>query len=60
MTGNDGGAALEQGAQSFRCLIHGGVQFQAGWSFRQLGLVGGVPAHGKWVGTTHSLRFLPT
>uniref|UniRef100_A0A8C3KN86 Protein CASP n=1 Tax=Calidris pygmaea TaxID=425635 RepID=A0A8C3KN86_9CHAR len=48
----------EQVAQgSCGCPIPGGVQGQAGWGLEQPGLVGGVPAQGRGVGT---LRSLPT
>ena len=33
------------------CPIPGRVQGQAGWGFEILGLVEGVPAHGREVGT---------
>jgi len=36
------------------------VQGQAGWVFEQPGLVEGVAAHSKGVGTRRSLRSLPT
>ncbi|GAB0188788.1 hypothetical protein GRJ2_001344100 [Grus japonensis] len=36
------------------------VQGQVGWGFGQPGLVEGVPAHGRGVGTRWSLRSLPT
>jgi len=36
------------------------VQGQVGWSFEQHGLVEGVPAHGRGVGTRWSLKFIPT
>jgi len=32
-------------------LLHGSVQGQVGWSSEQPGLVEGVPAHGRGVGT---------
>jgi len=34
------------------CPNPGSVQVQAGWGFEQAGLVEGVPAHGRGVGTT--------
>ena len=45
----EGSGALEQGAQrSFSCpWISGSVQGQVGWSLEQLGIVGGVPVHGR-------------
>ncbi|PKU41234.1 hypothetical protein llap_8471 [Limosa lapponica baueri] len=48
----EAGETPEQVAQrSCRCPIPGSVQDQAGWGFEQPGLVGGVPAHGRGVGT---------
>ena len=48
----EGGEALEQVAQrGCGCPIPGSVQGQAGWGFEQPGLVEGVPAHGRGVGT---------
>jgi len=48
-----GGDALEQVAQgSCGCPLSGSVQGEVGWSSEQPGLVGGVPAHGRGVGTT--------
>jgi len=35
--------------------IPGTVQGQVGWGFEQLGLVEGVPAHGRGVGTRWSI-----
>jgi len=44
--------ALEQVAQrSCGCPLPGSVQGQVGWGFEQPGLVQGVPAHGRGVGT---------
>ena len=44
--------ALEQVAQrGCGCPIPGSVQGQVGWGFEQPGLVEGVPAHGRGVGT---------
>jgi len=40
--------------------LPGSVLGQPGWGFEQPGLVEGVPAHGRGVGTRVSLRFLPT
>ena len=58
---NKPGETLEQVAQrSCGCPIAGNVQGQAGWGFEQLGLVEGVPAHGRGVGTRWSLGSLPT
>ena len=58
---SEGGEALAQAAQrSCGCPIPGGAQGQAGWGFGQPGPVGGVPAHGRGVGTGWSVRFLPT
>jgi len=46
------GEALEQVAQrSCGCLIFGIVQGQVGWGFEPPGLVKGVPAHARGVGT---------
>jgi len=36
--------------------LPGGVQGQAGWGFEQPGLVGGVPAYSRGVGTRWPLR----
>ena len=48
----EGGEALAQVAQrGCGCPIPGSVQGQAGWGFEQPGLVEGVPAHGRGVGT---------
>ena len=48
----EGGEALKQVAQrGCGCPIPGSVQGQAGWGFEQPGLVEGVPAHGRGVGT---------
>jgi len=33
------------------CPLPGSVQGQVGWVFDQPGLVEGVPAHGRWLGT---------
>jgi len=44
--------ALEQVAQrSCGCPLPGSVQGQVGWSSEQRGVVEGVPAHGRGVGT---------
>jgi len=49
---NEGGEALEQVAQrSCGCPLPGSVQGQVGWGFEQPGLVAGVPAHSRGVGT---------
>ena len=57
----EGGETLEQVAQGgCGCPVSGGVQDQAGWSFEQPGLEGGVPAYCRGVGTRLSLRSLPT
>jgi len=37
--------------RSCGCPLPGSVQGQAGWDFEQPGLVEGVPAHGRGVGT---------
>ena len=42
------------------CPLPGSVQGQARRGFEQPGLVEGVPAHGKGVGSRWSLRSLPT
>ena len=48
----EGGEALEQVAQrGCGCPLPGSVQGQAGWGFEEPGLVAGVPAHGRGVGT---------
>jgi len=47
-----GGESLEQAAQrSCGCLVPESVQGQVGGGFEQPGLVEGVPAHGRGVGT---------
>ena len=57
----EGGEALEQAAQrDCGCPLPGSVQGQVGWGFEQSGLVEGVPAHSRGVGTRWSLRSLPT
>ena len=49
---SEGGETLEEVAQrGGRCPIPGNVQGQVGWGFEQLGLVEGVPAHGRGAGT---------
>ena len=49
---SEGGEAVALVAQrSCGCPIPGGVQGQAGWGLGQPGLMGGVPAHGRGVGT---------
>jgi len=49
----EGGETREQVAQrSCGCPLAGSVQGQVGRGFEHPGLVGGVPAHGKGVGTT--------
>jgi len=48
------------GTQLFGCLLPGSVPGQVGWSSEQPGLVEGVPAHGRGVGTRWSLRSLTT
>lgn len=54
------GEALEQDAQrSFGCLIPGGVQCQVGWDFEYPDLVGGIPAHGRGLGTRWPLKSIP-
>jgi len=47
-----GGEVLAQVAQR-SCVwpLPGSVQGQVGWGFEQPGLVEGVPAHGRGVGT---------
>ncbi|GAB0183236.1 mitochondrial enolase superfamily member 1 [Grus japonensis] len=48
----EGGETLEQVAQrGCGCPLPGNVQGQVGWGFGQCGLVEGVPAHGRGVGT---------
>ena len=48
----EGGEALAQVAQrSCGCPLPGSVQGQVGGGFEQPGLVEGVPAHGRGVGT---------
>jgi len=57
----EGSEALAQAAQrSCGCPLPRSVQGQVGWGFEQPGLVKGVPAHGRRVGTRWSLRSLPT
>jgi len=47
-----GGEALAQVAQrSCGCSLPGSVQGQAGWSSEHPGLVEGVPAHSRAIGT---------
>jgi len=49
---DEGGEALAQVAQrSCGCPLPGSVQGQVRRGFEQLGLVEGVPAHGRGVGT---------
>jgi len=49
---HEGGEALAQVTQrSCGCHLPGSVQGQVGWGFEQPGLVEGVPAHGRGVGT---------
>jgi len=43
------GEALAQG--SCGCPLPGSVQYEVGWGFEQPGLVEGVPAYGRGVGT---------
>jgi len=46
------GEVLEQVSQrSCGCPLPGSVQGQVGWGFEHPGLVEGVPAHGRGVGT---------
>jgi len=48
----EGGESLEQVAQrSCDCPLPGSVQGQVGWGLEQPGLVKGVAAHGRGVGT---------
>ena len=55
------GETLAQVSQSScGCPLPGSVQGQVGRGFGQPGLVEGVPAHGRGVGTGWSLRSLPT
>ena len=57
----EGGEALAQVAQrSCGCPLPGSVQGQVGWGLEHPGLVEGVPAHGRGVGTRWSVRSLPT
>jgi len=56
---SEGAEALAQVAQrSCGCALPGSVQGQVGWGFEQPGLVEGVPAHGRGVGT-RSIRSFP-
>jgi len=49
---SEGGEALAQVAQRIcGCPFPGSVQGQVGWGFEQPGLLEGVPAHGRGVGT---------
>ena len=49
---SESGETLEQAAQrGCGCPLPGSIQDQAGWDFEQSGLVGGVPACSKEVGT---------
>jgi len=51
---------VEQVAQrTFGCPLPGSVQGPAGWGFDQRGLMEGVPAHGRVLGTTWPLRSIP-
>ena len=44
----EGGETLEQVSQwGCRCPLPGSIQIQAGWSFEQPGLLGGVPAYSR-------------
>jgi len=46
-------ARLEQVAQrSCGCPLPGNIQGPVGWASEQLGLVEGIPAHGRDIGTT--------
>jgi len=57
----EGGETLAQVAQrSCGYPLPGSVQGQVGWGFEQPGLVEGVPAHGRGIGTRWSLRSVPT
>ena len=48
----EGGETLEQVAQNgCGCSLPGSIQGQAGWGIEQPGLVGGVPAYSRGVGT---------
>ena len=52
-----GGEALAQVAQrSCGCPLPGSVQGKVWWDFEQPGLVEGVPAHGRGIGTKWSLK----
>ena len=54
------GEVLEQVAlESCGFPIPGSVQGQVGWGFEQLGLEGGIPAHGRGFEVRSSLRSLP-
>jgi len=56
----ESGEALAQVAQrSCGCPLPGSVQGQFGWGFEHPGLVEGVPAHGRGIGTRWALRSLP-
>ena len=49
----EGSEALEQvSRRSCSCPIPGSIQGEVGWGFEQAGLVEGVPAHGREVGTS--------
>jgi len=57
----EAGETLEQVSQRHCGFpLPGSVQGQVGWGFKHPGLVEGVSAHGRGVGTRCSLRFLPT
>ena len=56
-----GWRGLTQVAQrSCGCPLPGSLQGQVGWGFEKPGLVEGVPAHGRRLGTRWSIRSLPT
>jgi len=58
---SEGGEALAPVAQrSCGCPCPGSIQGQVGWGFEQPGLVEGVPAHGRGVGTRCYIIWLPT
>ena len=56
----EAGEALEQVAQrSCGCPLPGSIQDQVGLGFEQPGVVEGVPAYSRGIGTIWSLRSLP-
>jgi len=58
---SEGGEALAQVAQpSCGFPLLGSVQGQVGQGFEEPGLVEGIPAHGREVGTRGYIRSFPT